>query len=193
MIGTFSAFIAYFSGLKNTFVNLVIQFKTRCSEILIHFGNIRGSRLFQESLIFASIIALLSKLIYLLVFQIQAPWYFTIVIFITSIFFNYELDLYSEVFREPLYIFLKKYVSYKSWFGANLTFFPKFYLEMKNIKESYKNIAFEKILIFFFYLRLIILAEPIVFAIVRALVVYGLLFNKLLLVVYFISGIILIS
>lgn len=184
-----------FEFIKNYIGTKTKKFAEKINSVEL-FQQIRyffKGRLFQESLIIGSFIALLFKISYLLIFECQCLWYHTILIFVMTILFNTYYDIYGLYIRENIYKKIISIVSYNILFPLDLSSFYNDYDKKISAKNNIFSSFFEQILLSLVFIRLCILAEPILFSVIRFIVVYCLLFNKLLTIVYILSFYIILS
>ena len=147
-------------------------------------------RIHQDSLLFASIASLATKLSYFFLMDVQFKGIILIFIFFLFYFVNYMGDIYHLHIREPFYKFLVYGMGERALFSVGR------FIDMtwiKNPDEAFVNILFRNFLFSLVRIRLFIAAEPYIFIIIHTFLIYFLLFNQFLLTAYLIAFLLIIS
>ena len=147
----------------------------------------------QDSLLFASITSLITKLAYFFLMDVQFRGIILIFIFFLFYFVNYIGDFYHLYMRERFYEFLISCMGKRALFCVE-RFKDHYYQKIPEEKYTFKepkehlgHIIFRNFLFFLVYLRLWFYAEPYIFLATRIILIYFLLFNQFLLTAYFLS------
>lgn len=219
----FALFIFFYFFKKIIFL-FFNNFVTFCYNRFNFIKNLVDQKqLLFDAFLVASILLLLFKIIYYIIFIKLPIWYFNLILFFLFSFFSwyYKLIFFIrdfiaiKIFCNPKIIpTISVYSNYQHfYFGKKLSYnsaewaiddegfreepdhflFGDVPLPEYKLYKTYLHYIIENILISFIWVRLIILSEPIIFMILRIILFAFLIFNKAYFITFLLSFILIFS
>lgn len=141
---------------------------------------------FQDSLFVGTIILLVIKTIYRILFQENPIWYINILIYVFGTLMAIKFDLLPPI-RELIVEIIKRNIGKTFWYDREIMSNDERVPENDIRLRSNYEFAFEYLLTCLVWVRLICFQEPILFTLFKSIFIFFLIFNKFLILASIVS------